>query len=49
MIGEGVIVGSMSHAILGPESLLYLSPPLILNRDQADRIIGAFEVALRAI
>lgn len=49
LIGEGVIVGSMSHAILGPESLLYLSPPLILNRDQADRIIGAFEVALRAI
>ena len=49
LLREGVIVGSMSHAILGPESLLYVSPPLILTRDQADRIVAAFQVALQAI
>ncbi|MFC1526796.1 aspartate aminotransferase family protein [Candidatus Latescibacterota bacterium] len=48
VLQEGVIIGSMSHAILGPESLLYLSPPLILTRDQADRVVAALEAGLRA-
>ena len=42
----GVLVGQMSHAVLGPNSVLCLSPPLILTRDEADRIIAAFGVAL---
>ena len=49
LLDAGVIVGSMSHAILGPESLLYVSPPLVLTRSQADRIVSAFRVALQAI
>ncbi|MEE2657305.1 MAG: aminotransferase [Candidatus Latescibacterota bacterium] len=44
--GEGVIVGQMSHAVIGPDSVLTLSPPLTLCQSEADRIVSAFEVAL---
>ena len=43
---EGVLVGSMSHVLPGPESMLFLSPPLILTGPEADKIIAAFEAAL---
>jgi len=46
---EGVLIGGMSHAILGPESVLCLSPPLILTEAQADQIADAFRVALAAV
>ena len=44
----GVLVGQMSHAVLGPNSVLCLSPPLILTRAQADQIVDAFRTALPA-
>ena len=44
--GEGVIVGRMGHVMAGPESIFYLSPPLILTEAEADRIVEAFRVAL---
>jgi len=44
----GVLVGQMSHAVLGPNSVLCLSPPLILTRGEADRIVDAFRTALPA-
>lgn len=43
---EGVLIGKMSHAAKGPESILFLAPPLILTRDEADRIVAAFRTAL---
>jgi taurine-pyruvate aminotransferase len=43
----GVLVGKMSHAVDGPESVLFVSPPLILREDEADRIVDAFEAGLR--
>ena len=43
---EGVIVGRMSHVMAGPESILCLSPPLILTVEEADRIVAAFQAAL---
>ena len=46
---EGVLTGQMSHAILGPESVLCLSPPLILTESQADTIVEAFRVALTTV
>ncbi|MFH1566544.1 MAG: aminotransferase [Gemmatimonadota bacterium] len=49
LLDQGIIVGSMSHVLPGPESILFLSPPLILTRDQADRIVGAFRLALDSI
>ena len=44
----GVLVGQMSHAVIGPNSVFCLSPPLILTRDEADQIIDAFRLALPA-
>lgn len=44
----GVLVGQMSHAVSGPNSVLCLSPPLILTHAEADQIIAAFEKALPA-
>ncbi len=44
----GVLVGQMSHAVIGPNSVLCLSPPLILTRAEADQIIAAFHIALAA-
>jgi 4-aminobutyrate aminotransferase-like enzyme len=38
----------MSHAVLGPNSVLCLSPPLILTRAEADQIVDAFRTALPA-
>ena len=43
---EGVLVGKMSHVLPGPESMLFLSPPLVLTQAEADKIGAAFEVAL---
>ena len=43
---QGVLVGQMSHAVQGPNSVLTLSPPLVLGLDEADRIVQAFERAL---
>ena len=42
----GVLVGSMSHVLSGPESVLFLSPPLVLTESEADTIIKAFESGL---
>ncbi len=44
---EGVLVGRMSHVMAGPESILCLSPPLILTTEEADRIVAAFRAGLR--
>ena len=46
---EGVLVGRMSHAMAGPESVFCLSPPLILTESEADRIVEAFRTALKAL
>jgi len=48
MKSAGVLVGQMSHAVIGPNSVFCLSPPLILTRDEADQIIDAFRLALQA-
>ncbi len=42
-VAEGEI-----HAVIGPNSVFCLSPPLILTRDEADQIIDAFRLALAA-
>lgn len=44
--GAGVLVGQMSHAVSGPNSVLTLSPPLVLTHEEADRIVEAFAQAL---
>ena len=42
----GLLVGQMSHVIPAPESVLYLAPPLILTKEQADTIVEAVAVGL---
>jgi adenosylmethionine-8-amino-7-oxononanoate aminotransferase len=49
ILEEGVIVGKMSHVMSGPESVLFLAPPLILSEQEADRIIGAIRLGLDSI
>ena len=46
IVQEGVLTGKMSHAAPGPESILFLSPPLILTEQEADKIINAFEASI---
>jgi len=46
IVEEGVLVGGMSHCLPGPESMLFLSPPLVLTQAEADKIIAAFEAAI---
>ena len=43
---EGVIVGKMSHVMAGPESILFLSPPLVLTTEEAGRIVAAIGAGL---
>jgi 4-aminobutyrate aminotransferase len=45
----GVIVGKMSHVMAGPESILFLSPPLVLTAAEADRIVAAIQQGLSGI
>ena len=45
---QGVLVGQMSHVLQAPESILFLSPPLVLTEAEAQRIVDAFAVALAA-
>ncbi len=45
---QGVLVGQMSHVLQTPESILFLSPPLVLTEAEAQRIVDAFAVALAA-
>jgi taurine-pyruvate aminotransferase len=45
----GVIVGRMSHVLAGPESVFFVSPPLILSQDQADQIAAAFSAGLETL
>ena len=49
ILEEGVIVGKMSHVMAGPESTLFLAPPLILSEKEADRIIDAIRSGLESI
>ena len=46
IVEKGVLVGGMSHCLPGPESMLFLSPPLVLTEAEADKILAAFEVAI---
>ena len=46
---EGVIVGKMSHVMAGPESILFLSPPLVLTTEEADRIVAAIGAGLNEL
>ncbi|MFH1574178.1 MAG: aminotransferase class III-fold pyridoxal phosphate-dependent enzyme, partial [Acidobacteriota bacterium] len=46
---EGVLIGRMSYAAPGPESVLELAPPLILTEAQADQIAAAFRAGLQSI
>ena len=46
---QGILTGRMSHVMPGPESVLFLSPPLILTTAEADRIVTAFRVAVDGI
>ncbi|MFQ5894364.1 MAG: aspartate aminotransferase family protein [Nitrospinota bacterium] len=45
---RGVIVGKNSDTVAGVQNVLTVAPPLILNRQQADRIVDALAGALRA-
>ena len=45
---QGILVGQMSHVLQAPESILFLSPPLVLTDAEAGRIVDAFRVALAA-
>ena len=45
----GVLVGRMSHAMPGPESVFYIAPPLILTTADADRIAEAFRAGLAGV
>ncbi len=46
---EGVLIGRMSHAMPGPESVFFLSPPLILTEAEADQIVEALRAGLASI
>ncbi len=46
---EGVLMGRMSHAVPGPESVFFLSPPLILTEAEADHIVEAFRAGLATL
>ncbi|MEO2004645.1 MAG: aminotransferase class III-fold pyridoxal phosphate-dependent enzyme, partial [Candidatus Poribacteria bacterium] len=48
IVDAGVLVGRMSHVLPGPESIFYLSPPLIITEQDADRIVDAMRKALAA-
>jgi len=43
---SGVIIGRMSHVMEGPECIFFLAPPLVLNKEEADRIFEAFRSGL---
>lgn len=49
IVEAGVLVGRMSHVLPGPESIFYLSPPLIITERDADRIVDAMRLALAAV
>ena len=49
ILEQGVIVGRMSHVMDGPESIFFLAPPLILTREEADRIVSAIDSGLKRI
>jgi adenosylmethionine-8-amino-7-oxononanoate aminotransferase len=46
---EGVLIGRLSHVLQGPENLLFLSPPLILTKAEADRIVAAIQVGVESL
>jgi len=46
---EGVLIGRLSHVIKGPENLLFLSPPLILTSDEADRVAAAIRTGVEGL
>ena len=45
----GVLVGSMSHVVTSGESVFFLSPPLVLSKPEADKIVQAFEFGLSQV
>ncbi|MBT3266973.1 aminotransferase class III-fold pyridoxal phosphate-dependent enzyme [Candidatus Poribacteria bacterium] len=49
IVAAGVLVGRMSHVLPGPESIFYLSPPLIITEADADRIVGAIRQGLATV
>lgn len=46
---QGVLVGRLSHVLQGPENLLFISPPLILTADEADRIAEAVRAGVASL
>ena len=46
---EGMLVGRMSHAMVGPESVFLVAPPLVLTAAEADRIVEIFRLGLASI
>jgi taurine-pyruvate aminotransferase len=44
---EGVIIGRMTRSVPGYNNVLYMAPPLIIDKYGIDRIIDALRNALR--
>lgn len=44
---EGVIIGRMTRSVPGYNNVLYMAPPLIIDKHGIDRIIDALSCALR--
>ena len=44
----GVLIGQMSHVTSPPESTLFLAPPLVITKDEADQIINAVTAGMHA-
>ena len=44
-----MIVGRNVETVPGLCNVMILSPPLVLSRDEADRIVEAVEAGLRAV
>ncbi len=43
---EGVLVGRVAYASFDPENILFVSPPLILTKSEADTIADVFKTVL---
>ena len=46
---EGMLVGRMSRAMTGPESVFLVAPPLVLTEAEADSIVEIFRLGLASI
>ncbi|MFZ5944739.1 MAG: aspartate aminotransferase family protein [Bacillota bacterium] len=46
---QGVLVGKMTRAMINQNNVIFLAPPLVISKEEADKVIASIRVAIEKV